>query len=223
MRDGVMMTGPYEFPAGAIDDNRGLPPGTRITEIIGHPHLDQDDDQWHYSPEKRTFEILSVGLDASECRYLDGGETWWWSFWSVQPHYGFASDGSSPIRYYLPEPYPCGKSMSVCPYTMRCNEIDAAAVLIVDPDAFAAEAAEAQQLSPDDPAVFLEKPHKAFALDGGCPAYDGLLNAGSCATVICHLAGLQLHSYLGEKFCKAGRNVYCPIWRAKWMAVKEGK
>lgn len=211
----------YEFPSGAIENNRGLPPGTRITEITGHPYLDHENDQWHFTPEIRTFEILSIGVDSYECRYLDGGDTWWWPFWSKQPNQGFASDGSSPVSYYLPEPYPRGKAMTISPYTMRCDEIDAAAVLITDPDAFAKEAAEDRQLSEDDPATFLEKPHKSFALEGGCPAYDGVLNRGCPATVICRLVEPQLHSYIGEKFCKAGRNVYCPIWRSKWKALNE--
>lgn len=111
--------------------------------------------------------------------------------------------------------------MSVCPYTMRCNEIDAAALLITDPDAFALEAEEGRQLSTDDPAVFLERPSKAFVAGGGCPAYGGLLNSGCPATVICRLVDPQLHSYVEVKFCEKGRNVYCPIWRAKWKDMKK--
>ena len=64
-----MMAESYKFPEGAIDDNRGLPPGTRITEVIGRPHLDRDDGQWQFTPESRAFEILSVGVDSYECRY----------------------------------------------------------------------------------------------------------------------------------------------------------
>lgn len=121
----------------------------------------------------------------------------------------------------LPEPYPCGKSNWDCPYTRRCAEIDAAAELITDPDAFAAEVAEDPQLSTEAPAVFFEKPNKAFTSDGGCPAYAGMLNSGCPATVVCRLVDLQLHSYLEVKFCEKGRNVYCPIWRAKGERLKE--
>lgn len=217
------MAKPYKFPAGAIENNRGLPPGTRITEITGRPYLDHEDKQWYFTPEIRTFKIISIGTESYECRYLNEDDSWWWPFWSKQPNQGFAPDGCSPVSYYLPEPYPCGKSMSICPYTMRCDEIDAAAVLIVDPDAFAKAVAGDQQLSEDAPATYLAKPRKSFTAEGGCPAYGGELNTGNCATVICQLVKPQLHSYIGEKLCKYGRNVYCPIWRAKWKTLKEGQ
>lgn len=119
----------------------------------------------------------------------------------------------------LPAPYPCRKSLPNCPYTIRCWEIDDAADLIRSADAFAQAAIADEQLvechDPKTGYVVMEKPNRRFAEEGGCPAYAGLLNSGSHASVICQLAGVQLHDYIQDKFCKYGRKVYCPIFREK--------
>lgn len=120
----------------------------------------------------------------------------------------------------LPEPYPCGKSQSLSPVSIRCKEIDEAALLIRDAAAFARAAiADKQLVETRDPAIghcFLDdKPNRAFLEAGGCPAYHGTLNAGSRAAVLCGLADVQLSDYCYWKFCMKGRKVYCPIWREK--------
>ena len=119
-----------------------------------------------------------------------------------------------------PAPYPCRKAPPNCPYTIRCWEIDGAAELIRSAAAFAQAAIADEQLQEiSDPKVgfvFLDdKPNRRFHEEGGCPAFAGLLNSGSRASVLCQLADVQLHDYIQEKFCRLGRNVYCPIWREK--------
>jgi len=117
--------------------------------------------------------------------------------------------------FQFPPPYPCGLSSHICPFTIRCEEIDKAALLIKDAGSFARVAIGEKQLSVSDPATYMEPPSRRWAESGGCPAYNGLLNAGSPATVLCQLVDVQLHSYIAEKFCEGGGNVYCPIWRAE--------
>lgn len=125
-----------------------------------------------------------------------------------------------------PAPYPCRASRHICPYTIRSWEIDDAADLIVSADAFARAAiADEQLVETNDPKVgfvFLDdKPNRRFLAEGGCPAFAGCLNGGSRASVLCRLAHVQLHNYLQWKFCRAGRNVYCPIWREKGAIYDE--
>ena len=119
-----------------------------------------------------------------------------------------------------PAPYPCRASRHICPYTIRCGEIDDAAELIRSADAFAQAAIADEQLAEtNDPKVgfvFLDdKPNRRFLEEGGCPAFAGCLNGGSRASVLCRLADVQLYDYLEWKFCRSGRKIYCPIWREK--------
>ena len=121
----------------------------------------------------------------------------------------------------LPPPYPRMAHSKPSPFTLRCDEIDDAAELIHDPDAFAEAAKGDRVLSEGDTSCycFLEKPDgpyiRHFTEEDGCPAFRGLLNAGSTANVLCALTDVQLHDYCQLKFCEKGRRVYCPIWRAK--------
>lgn len=120
----------------------------------------------------------------------------------------------------LPEPYPILPIRGHSPYELRCSEIDDAAVLIRDPESFALVAKGDRVLSEGDPGhTFLEKPDgpyiRHFSEEGGCPAFRGILNAGSTANVVCGLTDVQLHSYCSVKFCEKGRKVYCPIWKAR--------
>ena len=121
----------------------------------------------------------------------------------------------------LPEPYSSSPESHISPFTLRCDEIDAAAMLIIDPEAFAEAARGDRELDPEadirsDAHAFYEKPDgpyiRHFTEEGGCPAFRGILNAGSTANVLCDLTRVQLHVYCEEKFCKNGRKVYCPIW-----------
>lgn len=124
----------------------------------------------------------------------------------------------------LPEPYPRIRGGKPCPFSLRCDEIDAAALLIRDPDAFAEAARGDRVLSPaadfrSEEHGFFMRPNgpfiARFTQEGGCPAFKGSLNGGSVSTVLCALTDVQLHIYCEEKFCKKGRKVYCPIWKAK--------
>ena len=121
----------------------------------------------------------------------------------------------------MPEPYIQSPNKHISPYTLRCDEIDAAAMLISDPKAFAEAARGDRVLDPEadiysDAHAFYEKPDgpfiRHFTEEGGCPAFRGILNAGSTANVLCDLTTVQLHDYCEEKFCSKGRKVYCPIW-----------
>ena len=124
----------------------------------------------------------------------------------------------------LPSPYPRQPSTRPSPFTLRCDEIDDAAELIHDPDAFA-EAAKGDRVLRTDASIhdpehaFFEKPDgpyiRHFTEEDGCPAFRGVLNAGSTANVLCALTDVQLHDYCQLKFCEKGRRVYCPIWQAK--------
>lgn len=124
----------------------------------------------------------------------------------------------------LPSPYPIRPDRALCPFTIRCNEIDEAALLIRDAEAFASAARSDEVLEeicdrPGGRLCFLEKPDgpyiRNFSKEGGCPAFRGVLNAGSTSSVVCALTEQQLHSYCQVKFCEKGRRVYCPIWREK--------
>lgn len=135
----------------------------------------------------------------------------------------------------LPAPYPCGQTTHICPYTLRCREIDEYALLISGAEAFANAAAAEAPLFPSNappqvlalaravglpirPAVFWNKPSRRFREEGGCPSYVGHLNGGAESTVVCALVSVQLHDYCELKFCEKGRKVYCPIWREKGVA-----
>lgn len=127
------------------------------------------------------------------------------------------ADGCTPVMFYikaepLPPPYEGEPSFSL--YGLRCMEIDAAALLIRDPDAFA-EAASEPELSHRMAGVSLERPSGRFVKQGGCPFYVGKLLSGAGANVLCDAAAPQLHGYVEVKFCGEGRKAYCPIWRAK--------
>ena len=120
----------------------------------------------------------------------------------------------------LPPPYPIRPDRDLCPFTIRCNEIDEAALLIRDSEAFAAAARSDEVLEESEaPFCFLEKPDgpyiRNFSKEDGCPAFRGVLNAGSTSSVVCALTEQQLHSYCQVKFCEKGRRVYCPIWLEK--------
>lgn len=124
----------------------------------------------------------------------------------------------------LPEPYPVREDRGFSPFELRCSEIDEMALLISDPVAFAEAARGDRVLDPDaaynsEAHAFLEKPDgpfiRKFTEEGGCPAFRGILNAGSTANVLCDLTPVQLHDYCHLKFCEKGRKVYCPIWRAR--------
>lgn len=123
----------------------------------------------------------------------------------------------------LPPPYPIRPDRELCPFTIRCNEIDEAVLLIRDAEAFAAAARSDRVLgATSDPRrghCFLEEPDgpyiRNFSKEDGCPAFRGVLNAGSTSSVVCALTEQQLHSYCQVKFCEKGRRVYCPIWREK--------
>lgn len=123
-----------------------------------------------------------------------------------------------------PKPYPISESRGFSPFELRCSEIDEMALLISDPEVFAEAAKGDRVLDPNDVHTsedhgFLEKPDgpfiRHFTEEGGCPAFRGILNAGSTATVLCELTSVQLHDYCQVKFCEKGRKIYCPIWRAR--------
>lgn len=119
----------------------------------------------------------------------------------------------SEIFTAVPPPYE-SKLADFSPYSRRCAEIDTAALLIKSKDAFAAIAAE-PEVSSRDLGVYWERPSKKFLAEGGCPCYQGELNYGSGANVLCDAVQEQLHGYVGLKFCEGGRKVYCPIWKEK--------
>jgi len=192
-----------------------------------HPYIDHELEggQWNHRPEYLEFTILSVGSDQYLCRYSGETDNFWWPTWEKRPRYGFMEDGCTPVCYYikeapLPPPYPEG-APSLSPYGLRCAEIDEAALLLRDTDAFAEAAAE-PDLSPYDNGVYLEKPTKKFVERGGCPFYRGRLNSGSGANVLCAGTRRQLHGYIGDKFCEEGRKAYCPIWRASVAGTGKG-
>lgn len=200
--------------------NLGLLAGTVIRELRMHPYMDRDLEgvPWNYHPEYLEFTVLSVQNGGYVCRYSGKDDTFSWPAWKAQPHYGFMDDGSTPVHYYVqsapvPPPYE-GKQTDFSPYSLRCAEIDQAALLVKDPNAFAALAAE-PEVSSRDLYVTLERPSKKFLAEGGCPCYQGKLNCGSGANILCEAVREQLHSYIGLKFCEGGRKAYCPIWQAE--------
>lgn len=126
-------------------------------------------------------------------------------------------------RKALPPPYPIRPDRDMSPFCIRCSEIDEAALLIRYAETFAAAAHSDEVLEVvDDPErgfCCLEKPDgpelRGFTREDGCPAFRGMLNAGSTSSVLCALVDVQLHTYCSVKFCEKGRRVYCPIWREK--------
>jgi len=122
----------------------------------------------------------------------------------------------------IPAPYPRQISINpTSPWSLRCDEIDDAVALVKDPDAFAQIAADKEQLV-EGGFVHLEKPKRQFFEGGGCPAFGGILNSGCPANVVCKLTEVQLHGYVEVKLCSAGRNFYCPIWKAKRGRIADG-
>ncbi len=214
------MSVPFHAPEGALWSNVGLLAGTVIQELRMHPYIDQELKRgcWNYQPEYLEFTVLSIEQGQYLCQYSGKTDTFWWPTWEKQPRYGFMEDGCTPVRYYvkeapLPPPSPERES-SLSPYSLRCAEIDEVALLLRDPEAFASAAAE-PALSPRDGGVYLERPSKKFIERGGCPFYQGCLNGGSGANVLCAGTPRQLHGYVKVKLCEEGRKAYCPIWRAK--------
>ncbi len=210
----------FAAPEGALQNNLGLLAGTVIRELRMRPYIDRElgAGQWNYRPEYAEFTVLSVERDTYRCQYAGDGDVFWWPAWTEQPRHGYLEDGCTPVRYYiqsepLPPPYPEG-APDLSPYGLRCAEIDEAALLLRDPEAFA-EAASEPDLSPMDSDVSRSKPSKKFYERGGCPFYQGELLGGNRSTVLCDAVRPQLHGYVGLKFCEEGRKAYCPIWRAR--------
>ena len=209
----------FNAPEGALRSNLGLLPGTVIRELRMHPFLDDELDgpSWNFRPEWLEFTILSIVSGGYLCRYSGEEDTFGWVAWAKQPNYGFMENDATPVNYYvketpLPPPYE-GKS-GFSPFALRCAEIDEAALLIRDPDAFA-EAAAAPEMVKAGVRTFHEKPSKKLKEQGGCPFYRGRLNYGYGSMVLCDVVRPQLHGYVEVKLCEAGRKVYCPIWRAR--------
>ena len=76
----------------------------------------------------------------------------------------------------MPEPYIRSPDIHISPHSLRCDEIDAAAMLIGDPKAFAEAAKGARVLDPEadicsDVHAFYEKPDgpyiRHFTEEGG--------------------------------------------------------
>ena len=215
-----MMGTRFHAPAGTLRSNLGLLAGTIIRELRMHPFLDDEQKEvhWNFRPEWLEFTVLSIVNGGYLCRYSGAEDTFIWFSWMKQPHYGYMEDGCTPVCYYvkeasLPPPYESKPNFS--PFALRCMEIDEAALLIQDPDAFTAAAAEPMMSSWDDPGVCWERPSQKFREQGGCSFYQGKYNSQGNSTILCEVVGPQLHSYMGVKFCEADRKVYCPIWRAK--------
>ena len=211
----------FHAPEGCLTSNIGLLAGTVIRELRLHPYVDRELEgcQWNHKPEYLEFTILSIQESSYTCQYSGEKETFFWGQWKKQPNYGFLGKNSgTQVRYYIqdapiPSPYE-SKAASLSPFCRRCNEIDSAALLIKDPEAFAALAAE-PEASTQDFGTFLERPNKKFLATGGCPYYRGKLNYGNGTNILCDAVRQQLHDYVSIKFCEDGRKIYCPIWRAK--------
>lgn len=211
---------PFKAPEGALRSNLGLLAGTVIQELRMRPFWDDGLEcaHWNYEPEWLEFTVLSIVAGGYLCRYSGKEETFGWSSWTKQPNHGYRKDGCTPVRYYikeatLPPPYECKPGCS--PYVLRCMEIDEAALLIWDPDAFAEAAAEPELSRWEDTSVCWEPPSKVFLEQGGCPFYQGKRLSGGKTNVLCEAVGPQLHDYVEIKFCEGGRKAYCPIWRAR--------
>lgn len=209
----------FTAPEGALRSNLGLLAGTLIQELRMHPFLDraQKEAHWCHQPEWLEFTVLSIVSGGYLCRYAGKETSFRWPFWTKQPNYGFMEDGCTPVKYYIkdrPQPPPPYRSEpGSSPYVLRCMEIDEAALLIQDPDAFAEAAADPEIVKMN--AAFHERPTRKFAERGGCPFYQGRMNCGSGSGVLCEAVRPCLHGYVEIKFCGDGRKVYCPIWRAK--------
>ncbi len=211
----------FHAPEGYLTSNIGLLARTVIRELRMNPYIDSEleSPQWNYKPEYLEFTILSIQDGGYLCQYSGEKDTFFWEQWKKQPNYGFLGKNSgTSVNYYIqdapiPPPYE-SKTVDFSPYSRRCAEINSATLLVKDPAAFAALAAE-PEVSQRDPGVCWERPSKKFLVEGGCPCYRGLLNYGSGANVLCEAASQQLHDYVGLKFCEGGRKIYCPIWQAK--------
>lgn len=217
----------FTAPEGALRSNLGLLAGTVVRELRMHPFLDGELEggSWNFRPEWLEFTVLSILSGGYLCRYSGAEETFNWSFWTKQPRHGYMTDGCTPVAYYvkeapLPPPYESKPGFS--PYVLRCMEIDEAALLIRDPDAFAATAAE-PEMAKWNADTFLEWPSTEFFDKGGCPFYRGKYRKEGRTNVLCDVVGPQLHGYVGIKFCEEGRKAYCPIWRAKGVMQNVSK
>lgn len=209
----------FTAPEGELRSNLGLLAGTVIQELRMHPFLDDELEgvPWNFRPEWLEFTVLSIVSGGYLCQYSGEEDTFGWPSWNTQPNDGFMKDGSTPVNYYvkeMPLPPPYKSKPGFSPYALRCAEIDEAALLIRDPDAFAAAAAE-REMSTRDFGVYWSPPSKRFRERGGCPFYRGEYLSGGGSNVLCDGVSPQLHSYVGVKFCEEGRKAYCPIWRAK--------
>ena len=211
----------FHAPEGHLSSNIGLLAGTVIRELRIHPYIDSELEgvPWNHKPEYLEFTILSIQTGGYLCQYSGKTETFGWPAWKKQPNFGYLGKNSATsVRYYiqdapLPLPYE-SKQTDFSPYSLRCAEIDQAALLVKDKNAFAALAAE-PEVSHRAPGVFRELPSKKFFAEGGCPRYQGELNYGSGVNILCEDVQGQLYSYVGLKFCEGGRKIYCPIWQAE--------
>lgn len=218
----------FRAPKGELRSNLGLLAGTVIRELRMHPFWDDglEGVPWNFRPEWLEFTVLSIVTGGYLCRYSGAEDTFFWPSWKKQPNYGYMKDGSTPVCYYiketpLPPPYKSNPGLS--PFVLRCMEIDEAALLIRDPDAFAEAAAAETRLLKWEAGSSLEPPSKKFREHGGCPFYQGKYRRGGSTNVLCDVAGPQLHGYVEIKFCEEGRKVYCPIWRAKGVTQNVSK
>lgn len=209
----------FRAPKGALRSNLGLLAGTVIRELRMHPFWDGDLEgvPWNFRPEWLEFTVLSIVTGGYLCRYSGAEDTFAWPSWEKQPNYGYMKDGCTSVCYYvkeMPLPPPYESKPGFSPFDLSCMEIDEAALLIRDPDAFAAVAAE-PEMAKWDAGTCLEWPSAEFLAGGGCPFYRGRYLKEGRTNVLCDVVGPQLHGYVEIKFCEEGRKAYCPIWRAR--------
>lgn len=217
----------FKAPEGELRSNLGLLAGTVIRELRMHPFWDEElkEFPWNFHPEWLEFTVLSIVAGGYLCRYSGAEDTFAWPSWKKQPNYGYMKDGCTPVCYYvkeMPLPSPYKSKPGFSPFELRCIEIDEAALLIQDPDAFAAAAAE-PEMHTWDVGVCWERPSEKFREQGGCPFYQGKTLSGDRTNILCEAVAPQLHSYAAIKFCEEGRKIYCPIWRAKGVTQDMSK
>lgn len=217
----------FKAPEGELRSNLGLLAGTVIRELRMHPFEDNELEgvPWNFRPEWLEFTILSIVSGGYLCRYSGVEDTFAWPSWEKQPNYGYMKDGCTTVCFYvkeMPLPSPYEGKPGFSPFELRCMEIDEAALLIRDPDDFAAAAAEAK-MSKREAGVCLEPPSKKFREHGGCPFYQGKYRCGDSTSILCEAVSPQLHGYVEIKFCEEGRKIYCPIWRAKGVMQNVSK
>lgn len=218
----------FEAPEGALRSNLGLLAGTVIRELRMHPFRDDELEgvPWNFRPEWLEFTVLSIVSGGYLCRYSGAEDNFAWPSWQEQPNYGYMKDGCTPVCYYvkeIPMPPPHESKPGFSPFELRCMEIDEAALLIRDPDAFAAAAAAEPEMAKWDTGACLEWPSAEFWEEGGCPFYRGKYREEGRTNVLCDVVAPQLHGYVEIKFCEEGRKAYCPIWRAKGVTQNVSK